>query len=279
MPAPITDWDDAYANGAHVPGSENYPAEWSTKASEFRAEMLAVGHAQIDLSYGKQERAVYDQFEPAEPPKGIVVFVHGGYWMKLDKSYWSHLAAGAIRRGQRVIIPSYTLCPQHTIQAITQQIAQLITAVGHDNDLPLRLAGHSAGGHLIARMLCADGVLAPALQKRVENAISISGVHDLRPLQLTRMNMTLGLTQSMAEKESPVLLRPAQNTRLTCWVGADERPEFIRQAELLASMWFGLGVESRCHIEPDRHHFDVIEDLTEPDSDLVETLLQAGATR
>ena len=35
----VEDWDDAYANGAHIPGGSEYPGMWTLKARAFRDEM------------------------------------------------------------------------------------------------------------------------------------------------------------------------------------------------------------------------------------------------
>ena len=61
----------------------------------------------------------FDLFLPEDTPKGLVVFVHGGYWVRFDKSYWSHLANGSVEHGYAVAMPSYTLCPQTRISGIT----------------------------------------------------------------------------------------------------------------------------------------------------------------
>ena len=42
-------------------------------------------------------------------------------------------------------------------------------------------------------------------------------------------------------------------------MGGDERPEFIRQAQSLLFAWGADNVN--LHLEKDRHHFDVIDDL------------------
>jgi arylformamidase len=42
---------------------------------------------------------------------------------------------------------------------------------------------------------------------------------------------------------------------VTAWVGGDERPEFIRQSQLLAEAWDNAKV----FVDEGRHHFDVIE--------------------
>ena len=51
----------------------------------------------------------------------------------------------------------------------------------------------------------------------------------------------------------------------------------MRQSELLANVWAGLGLDMRLTIEPGRHHFNVIEGLADPASDLVEAVVGAGA--
>jgi hypothetical protein len=52
------------------------------------------------------------------------------------------------------------------------------------------------------------------------------------------------------------------------WVGASERPVFLYHARLLAEAWACPWTPA-----PDRHHFDVIEDLIDPSSALVSACL------
>ena len=80
----------------------------------------------------------------------------------------------------------------------------------------------------------------------------------------TAMNADLRIDQAEAWAESPALLQPLPDTRVTCWVGAAERPEFIRQNALLANIWTGLGATTSCVVEPDRHHYDIVDGLADP---------------
>jgi arylformamidase len=107
-------------------------------------------------------------------------------------------------------------------------------------------------------MICADSPIAQAVRARLAHVLSISGVHDLRPLLATQMNATLRIDPDEARNESPALLDPVPGTRLTAWVGAAERPEFLRQTDLLANAWSLPGIATRAHHDPHRHHFDVI---------------------
>lgn len=269
----ITDWDDAYANGPNIPGGDRWPAAWLEPARAYREAMSAAGRARLGIAYGPGERNAYDLFLPAVEATGLVVFVHGGYWMRLDRELWSHLARGAVESGFAVAMPSYTLCPATRIAGITQEVARAIAHAAGAVEGPLFLTGHSAGGHLVSRMVCETSPLPRAVRERVRNVVSISGVHDLRPLMRTAMNETLQLDAAEAATESPALLVPAAGTRICCWVGAGERAEFIRQNALLANAWTGLGAETSCVEEPDRHHFNIIDGLADPSHALTRTLL------
>lgn len=269
---PPADWDDAHANRAHIADADAVIAGWGRDAPAFRAALG--GRARLDLPYGEGARERFDLFLPEGAPRGLMLFLHGGYWMAFDKSAWSHLAAGAVARGWAAALPSYTLAPEARIAAITRQAAAALEAAAARVPGPIALAGHSAGGHLAARLLCADVAVDPGVRARVRGAVSISGLHDLRPLLRTAMNDTLRLDAAEAAAESPVLRDPVPGARLTAWVGADERPEFLRQAETIAAVWPGLGAETRLAVEPGRHHFDVIAGLAAPGSALTAALLE-----
>ncbi len=261
----ITDQD--YDNSGAVPGSEKLSAMWQAAAAAFRGEIGA--RARLGLAYGATERERADLFLPEGRPEGLVLFVHGGYWRSRHRHDWSHLAQGALARGQAVAMPSYTLAPEARISQITLQIAQAVAMLATEvPDVPVRLAGHSAGGHLVARMLCADVMLPAEVAGRLARVVAISPLGDLRPLPELSMNADLNLDPAEAAAESPTLLVPALDVPMTVWVGGAELPAFLDQARDLARAWKAELVE-----EPGRHHFDVIDGLARPDSLLTDALL------
>lgn len=272
MAEEVMDWDDAYANGAHIPGAADYPPRWDAAAAAYRA---SVARADLDVAYGGHPRQKFDLFWPDDAPRGLAVFVHGGYWLKFDKSSWSHLAEGARASGWAVALPNYVLAPEARIAEITRMIGGAIEAAAAQIGGPIRLAGHSAGGHLVCRMACSDAPLPAEVAARIERVLSISGLHDLRPLLKTSMNEGLRLDDVEAAAESAALLAPRTSTDVIAWVGADERPEFVRQTELLKTAWEGR-TSIASMIEPGRHHFDVIEGLAKADGALTEAFVGAG---
>ncbi len=274
----VSDWTDAYSNARHIVGSEAFPEAWVEPARTFRKTLQASDRAKIGLRYGVHPRCVFDLFLPENSePKGLVVFVHGGYWMSLDNSYWSHFARGPIGLGYAVAMPSYPLCPEVRIADITIAIGEAVRAAAKRVGGPIFLTGHSAGGHLVARMIAENSPLPEEIRLRIRNTLSIAGVHDLRPLLKTEMNETFRLNVAEADAESPVLLRPAEGARLCCWVGAGDRSEFVRQNRLLSNIWQGLGAVTSDYSEPDRNHFNVLDALLDCYHPLTRTLLlEAG---
>lgn len=259
----MMDMDAAYANADFIPDGTAYFARWAAQAAAFRAAMGT--RAELDLTYGSSQRQALDLFHPDAPPKGLLVFIHGGYWRESHRTDWSHLAAGPLARGWAVAMPSYDLCPQVSIADITDQVEAAIAHAAARIPGPIRLTGHSAGGHLVARMVCADR--APAWRDRLHRVVPISPVAELAPLMQTTMNADLAIDDAVAATQSPARLSPVE-VPVTVWVGAEERPAFLEQSGWLAAAWGCPRV-----VDPDRHHFDVIEGLERPDSPLMNAVL------
>ena len=252
--------DDDYANGAYIKGGDAYLARWQRQAEAFRQVMGP--RARLGLAYGPATRQALDLFLPDTAPKGLMVFVHGGYWIEGHRDLWSHLAAGATARGWAVALPSYTLAPAARIRDMTQEI---VAAVAHAATLvagPVVVTGHSAGGHLAARMGCSD------IAANVARVVPISPLADLSPLMQTTMNDDLRLDPAECEAESPARLTLRAGTQAHVWVGTQERPAFLWHARLLSERW-----DCPWTPDPGRHHFDVIDGLTDPLSPLMDACL------
>ena len=148
-------------------------------------------------------------------------------------------------------------------------MARAIDAIAADRPGPLVIAGHSAGGHLAARMGNVDVPLAA--RDRIARIVTISPLTDLGPFDEDDDERDpCGSTAVEASLESPAR-RPPPECPVTVWVGEAERPAFRHQARMLSRLWCGDNV-----IASGAHHFDVIAPLSDPESDL--TRLVTGET-
>ncbi len=237
------DYDRAYANGPFIPGAESFPPRWTRDAAEFRSSLGQ--RARTAIPYGPKPRNLLDLFLPEAAPRGLLVFVHGGYWLKFDRETCSPQARW--RADGPAPCPPTRSAPEARIGAMTREIASAVEVAASLVGGPVVVTGHSAGGHLSARMGCAD----LALSTIVKRVVPISPLADLEPISLTAMNADLRLDPAEIAGESPVRLSSRPEVEAHVWVGAQERPAFLWQARLLSEAW-------SCPWTPEsgRHHFD-----------------------
>ena len=238
-----------YDNPAMVPEHPALIAGWAADAAAYREQ-----GGRLDIAYGASARQRYDLFGPEGGP--LAVLIHGGYWQKLDKGFFSHLAAGLNAHGVAVAVLGYDLCPEVTLRRIVEQVRAACEALPRR---PALAIGHSAGGHLAAMLLGSGHVGA---------ALPISGVFELAPLRHTRIGDALALGEAEALALSPRFLPPGKGW-LHAVVGGAESREFRRQTHDFAAAWGGTAEEA-----PGANHFTVVAPLAEPASAMVAKALE-----
>ena len=136
--------------------------------------------------------------------------------------------------------------------------------------------GHSAGGHLTACMVATDWKqLAPdAPADLVPSALGISGVYDLLPLIHVEANKDFKLDDAGAKAVSPVLWKVPKGRTFNAIVGGTESNEFLRQSRDIAEGWRAQGIETRYEEIPGANHFTVVDPLEDPNSAMVERLVE-----
>jgi arylformamidase len=257
--APALDLEAEYNNRARVPDHPAVMARWQADSEAARA-----ARPPVEVRYGPGTREVMDLFEAGEGAP-VAVFLHGGYWQALDRSWFSWIAPALVGRGVSVAIPSYDLAPAVRLGRIVAQARAAVEAVRAQTGARPVVFGHSAGGHMAAAMLS---------EGRASAALAISGVFDLEPLIPTSLNVALGL-DVMEARALSVTHWPAPDgstpggTTLDCWVGGDESGEFLRQSRDMAALWGAKGVETRMEVVAGADHFTVLDPLGDAESAMV----------
>lgn len=284
-PTDPAELDRAYNNRALVPAFAEHFSRWQSESLRARQQLRGF----LDVAYGRGPNETLDLFVPEKPVKGapVMVFIHGGYWRSLDKADHSFVAPPFVAQGACVAVINYALCPAVTVPDIALQTAHALAWVarhiGNFGGDPQRIhvVGHSAGGHLAAMMLACDwSMLGADLPPRlVRQAVSISGLFDLAPLQNTPfLQSSLRLTDAHVRQASPAHWA-APNVadgrgQLVAVVGGDESPEFLRQNALIQQAW-GPEVVPVCESLPGLNHFSVLEALAQ-DQHPLHTRVLAG---
>ena len=253
------DAEREYNNRARVPESAEIIAGWARDAAAFRESGV---RAELNLAYGAGEREKLDLFLPPNAEAApTALFIHGGYWQALDRSFVSHCARGLLGQGVAVAVPSYDLCPAVTLGEIAEQMRRTAAFLHRRRGGRLLAAGHSAGGQLAALLLATDWpAFQPGLPARLVGvALPVSGVFELGPLRGTSIATALRLTGADIATLSPRLLPPPAFEGLHVVVGGAESDEFIRQSRDFATHWGGS-----FEALPGANHFTVLDPFTDP---------------
>jgi len=253
-----------YDNRSAVPEHPQIFADWAARSAATRERHVQV----VELAYGEHPRERLDLFRPEAPDvygapgadsaddgdeaAALHLFIHGGYWQALDKSYFSFVAEPLLAAGETVAICGYPLCPEVGLGDIIASLRRALLRLR--SRCPARrliVSGHSAGGHLAAALL--------ACEPGIDCAISLSGLFELEPLLATPVNDALRLDAGSARILSPALWpTPAADGKLLLAVGERESGEYYRQSRLQARAWGGrLQIAER--VAPDCNHFSILD--------------------
>jgi arylformamidase len=261
-----------YNNRELVPEHPQFFTRWENDSEFVRATLAA----RLDLPYGPDLRHRIDLF-PAKDARGLLVFIHGGYWRSLDKRMFSWLAPAWVPAGVSLALLNYRLCPQVTIPDIIQDVVagmNWLFANAPAHGVPTQrvvVSGHSAGGHLTAALFTTPLAQLAFDPARIAGGVPVSGVFDFSPIPFFSGNADFRLDADSARRLDLYDRTPTIGAPLVVAAGAAESAEFVRQSRLYAEC---LGPQVRSlHLLPGLHHFSVVDALAERGQPLYEAAL------
>ncbi|MCC8395731.1 alpha/beta hydrolase [Paraburkholderia sp. MMS20-SJTR3] len=237
----------------------------------------------LDLRYGMGQAERIDIFPgvAAARPAPLFVFIHGGYWRSQRKEDACSMAAAFTAAGVAVAMIEYTLLPEATLAEVVREVRSAIAwlyqhggAYGIDTQR-IYICGSSAGAHL-AGMLYADDWQRRfnVPQDLIKGVVGLSGLYDIRPLCEIGVNEWLRLYPDQAALLSPALCLPNMAPPLLLTVGGLETTGFRNQ-----TLQFHEDVSRRglpVTLVPNTHsnHFNLVNELAEPESALFQAVLR-----
>ena len=231
----------------------------------------------VDQRYGEGEKQKLDVFRVKDPNAPTLVYFHGGYWQRGDKSIYSFLASPFNSEGVNFITVGYDLCPTVSITQISNQAREALEFIWRNarslgvNRDQITVMGHSAGGHITQMMMGTKWAefSAGLPADLVTAGIPISPLSYLEPVRLTEaLNAGIGMTAAEAESQSPMVAHPpSTNASQLVAVGGNETEEFHRQAQMYVDTFSSGDRSMEIYVVPDADHFDelnVLADLNSP---------------
>ena len=259
---------------------------WQRRSGEYRERAGGT----CDIAYGDGERDRADFFPARRSNGGLIVYIHGGYWQRGDKSVYSFLAEPWNEAGFAFVAINYMLCPRVKVGDIPLQCRRaLVWAWDHAGDFGARperlcLMGHSAGAHLSAWMMATEW---PSHDPRcprdlIRAAALISGLYDFEPIRHsaenrgTGANEGFGLNVESAEEARAVSLvdhPPATEAPQLLGWGLRESDEFRRQNEEHYARLERTATPVTALRVPGQDHFDMVDVMADGKSELVARIL------
>lgn len=263
--------DAQYNLRAAVPEHLTYFARYESESAALRARWPG----RLDLAYGATPRQAIDLFLPRTQPAPLLVFIHGGYWQSRDRKDFSFVAGPLLERGASVALIGYDLAPSVRMDTIVAQIRAGLAwlyrhAPEHGCDPGrLHLAGHSAGGHLVAMALATDWRDFGLPEDLIKSACPISGIFDLEPIRRCYLNDVVGLDEDEARRNSPLHLPLHGRCPVMVAVGEAETQAFLDQSRAFAERLERDGWPCELLVQPGVDHFAIIMGMKEPQTPLV----------
>jgi len=245
---------------------------WQEQSVQARASI----NNELDISYGNGDKQKLDVFRGGDKSAPTLIYFHGGYWQRGDKSIYSFLATPFVTSGANIVIVGYDLCPSVTITQISQQAREAIAYTWRNaaelglNPDRLIVMGHSAGGHITQMMMGTDwpelGEDLPA--NLIAAGVPVSPLSYLEPVRLTeKLNNGIRMDAEEARRESPMINHhPTTNAPQIVVVGGAETAEFHRQAQMYVDAFNTDQRTVELYVVPEVDHFDELNVLANPNS-------------
>jgi acetyl esterase/lipase len=226
-----------------------------------------------NLAYGTDPQHhvdVYVPDRPAQSPRPVVVFWHGGRWETGDKSDYRFVGAALAESGCVAVIANYRHYPQVKMPGFMDDAARAAqwTAAhaaefGADPNR-LFLMGHSAGAHMAA-LLALDlrYLRAAGAVPSIAGVIGLSGPYDFLPLLEADVQDMFGPPELYPESQ-PINYVRADAPPMLLVHGLKDETVWPKNSRNLASALGARGVPVTLKLYPKLLHADTVGALSAP---------------
>ncbi|WP_338859757.1 alpha/beta hydrolase [Mycetohabitans rhizoxinica] len=232
----------------------------------------------LDQRYGMGQAERIDIFPAvaARQPAPLFVYIHGGYWRSQRKEDACSMAQALTSHGVAVAMVEYTLLPEATLAEVVREVRSAVAWLyrhGGTYGIDVQriiVCGSSAGAHLAGMLYGDDWQRAFEVPSDViKGIVGLSGLYDIRPLCDINVNEWLRLHPEQAALLSPALRLPHDGPPVVLAVGGLETAGFKHQTYHFHELLVAKGLPVRLVQQPDCHHFNLVNELADPSSELL----------
>ena len=272
----IDDLEISFNPRLSVPNFETYLRNSRELAKKAEREL----NVDINVSYGSSHLQKLDVFYKKNTKNlPIHIFIHGGYWRALYKSYHSHMALPFIKKGICFFNINYDLCPAVKLTEIKNQIIKAIiwiinnAANFNGNKENIVISGHSAGAHLASLMLSTNWKKYGFAANPLKGVALISGIYETEIIPSLTVNNEIQLSYEEASNNNPFKLEPKFIIPTIISFGDDE-PELWKAQSIKYMKYLNLnGYNCKKIVCKDDNHFSLIDTLADYNHLLVKEII------
>lgn len=237
-----------------------------------------------DVGFGTHGQTLDVWRNGATTPGGapVIVFFHGGGWVKGDRPSYRWAARGLASKGFVVVVPDYRKVPQVRFPAFLEDGAEAVAwtraNIARFGGDPARIAtmGHSAGAHTAVMLALDPQWLAKAgAAGAVKAAVGLAGPYDFLPFT-GRGIAAMGQWPRPAQTQ-PISFARADAPPLLLVTGTDDTTVRPKNARNLAARLKVLGAPVELREYAGQGHEDIVIALSRPFRGQAPTLEDSAA--
>ena len=259
----------AYDQRAYAPLGDQITDRFISDSAETRRRL---GNPERH-SYGPTDIEKLDIFRTPAANAPIMVFVHGGAWLRNQASDFHYLTENFVRAGAHFVALDFAPVDHVNgdLRAVADQVRRGVVWVyrnaasfGGDRNR-IFVSGQSSGAHLAGVALIADWAkdyAAPA--DILKGGVLQSGMYEMKPVRLSSRSSYIKFDDAMEDAMSSQ--RHLANLRVPVVVtyGTNETPEFQRQNREFAAAVKAAGKPVTLIELPNHNHYEVQQTLASP---------------
>jgi arylformamidase len=265
--------DDAYDQAVYAPNRDVILERIAASSERTRK---ALGEP-LRCAYGPSSEEGLDIYRaPGEIPAPINIYVHGGAWRRGSAARDALTAEPLVSAGAHSVMIDFMTVDQAAgdLTPMYRQVSRAIawtwrnaSSFGGNPDR-LFVSAHSSGAHLAACALTSGWREEGLPADFCKGALLAAGMYDLEPVRLSKRSAYVAFTDEMEHNLSPIRHLGGLTTPLILAHGTAESPEFQRQTRDFFSVITAAGKPAELIVAEDYNHFELLELLANPYSNI-----------